>query len=413
VNTSTTTPAPVFVVCNARSGSTLLRWLIDAHDEISCPGETDVAALLQAYVESAQAVGLSVENSLVGARMVVDDLMATHLRVAGKTRWCDKSLSNVAAMDRLADAWPEARFVLLHRHAMDVIASALEASEWGLDSFGLAPYAQMSPTNGVMAVAGYWIERTAAMLDFEARHPDRCLRLRYEDLVTRTDASMQEVWRLFGADCPPGQSDAFSSPHEPLAPSDYKIWHTRSVHADSIGRGARIPPERLGIPVRDSMNQLLAMLGYEQVDDRWGSGGGELSEGATGGTLEIRLIDGHDVVSRVALQTFQTAATTSEGVDAVPSCVVAVERPTLDALCSRTENFGAALKRRTVRRYGDVPPRFGGEKQFLDGLAEYLDRSGWGLLAGTVLAGAESMGTAGSDATNSEAARPTLKVEPA
>ena len=390
---------PVFIACNARSGSTLLRWLIDAHDEISCPGETDVAALLQAYVDSAQAIGLSGDDALVRARHVVDDLMATHLAVADatKTRWCDKSLSNVHAMDRLAEAWPDARFVLLHRHAMDVIASALEASEWGLDSFGLGQYAQMSPTNGVIAVAGYWIERTAAMLDFEARHPERCLRLRYEDLVTRTDASMDEVWRLFGVEGSKG-ANAFASPHDPLAPADYKIWHTQSVHAESIGRGARIPPERLGIPVRDSMNQLLAMLGYQQVDTRWGSGGSEPVEGATDGILEIRVIDGHDVLSRVRLETFGKAGETAT-VEPVASCVVVVERSTLDALSSRTENFGAALKRRTVRRYGDVPARFGGEKQFLDGLAGYLDTSGWGLLAG-----AEFMGTAKSESMQCDAA---------
>ena len=296
---------PVFIVCNARSGSTLLRWLIDAHEEISCPGETDVAALLQAYVDSAQAIGLSIDDALVRARDVVDDLMGLHLaRTEGdKTRWCDKSLSNVNVMDRLAEAWPDARFVLLHRHAMDVIASALEASEWGLDSFGLGHYAQMSPTNAVIAVAGYWIERTAAMVDFEARHPGRCLRLRYEDLVTRTDESMEEVWDLFGVDGSQ-RSNAFAEPHDPLAPADYKIWHTRSVHAESIGRGARIPPDRLGIPVRDSMNQLLAMLGYQQVGIRWGSGGSELAEGATDGNLEIRVIDGHEVLSKVALETF-------------------------------------------------------------------------------------------------------------
>ncbi len=264
--------APVFVVCNARSGSTLLRWLIDAHDEISCPGETDIASLLNAYVDSAQATGLAFDEALVRAGAVVDDLMAAHLAEAGKARWCDKSLSNVTAMDRLAAAWPDARFVLLHRHAMDLIASALEASEWGLDGYGLAPYAQMSPTNGVIAVAGYWIERTAAMLDFEARHPGRCLRLRYEDLVTSTDVSMQGVWNLFGVDGSRRQADAFSGPHDPLAPADHKIWHTHAVNAESIGRGARIPPDRLGVPVRDSMNRLLTMLGYQQVDNFGGVG---------------------------------------------------------------------------------------------------------------------------------------------
>jgi hypothetical protein len=388
---------PVFIVCNARSGSTLLRWLIDAHEEISCPGETDVAALLQAYVDSAQAVGLSADDALARARDVVDDLMAMHLAAAaGTTRWCDKSLSNVNVMERLAEAWPDARFILLHRHAMDVIASALEASEWGLDSFGLGHYAQMSPTNPVLAVAGYWIERTAAMVDFEARHPGRCLRLRYEDLVTRTDESMDEVWDLFGVDGSQW-SDAFAASHDPLAPADYKIWHTDSVHAESIGRGARIPPDRLGIPVRDSMNQLLVMLGYQPVDAGWGSGRSELAEGASNGILEIRVVDGHDVLAKVSLEAFETEIEVD--IEPMPSCVVAVESATLDALCSRTENFGAALKRRTVRRYGDVPARFGDEKSFLDALAQYLDTSGWGLLAG-----AELMDAANSESMQCDAA---------
>ena len=147
--TSGSAPAPVFIVCNARSGSTLLRWLIDAHDEISCPGETDVAALFRHTSTRPRPSVCRSTTRLLRARNVIDDLMATQLAEARKTRWCDKSLSNVQAMDRLAEAWPEARFVLLHRHAMDVVASALEASEWGLDSFGLGQYAQMSPTNSV------------------------------------------------------------------------------------------------------------------------------------------------------------------------------------------------------------------------------------------------------------------------
>ena len=36
---------PVFVLCNARSGSTLLRFLLDAHPEIACPPETNMPSL--------------------------------------------------------------------------------------------------------------------------------------------------------------------------------------------------------------------------------------------------------------------------------------------------------------------------------------------------------------------------------
>jgi hypothetical protein len=36
---------PVFVLCNGRSGSTLLRFLLDAHPDLACPPETNLPAL--------------------------------------------------------------------------------------------------------------------------------------------------------------------------------------------------------------------------------------------------------------------------------------------------------------------------------------------------------------------------------
>ena len=39
------TAEPIFIVCNARSGSTLLRYLLDVHPDIACPSETAIAAI--------------------------------------------------------------------------------------------------------------------------------------------------------------------------------------------------------------------------------------------------------------------------------------------------------------------------------------------------------------------------------
>jgi sulfotransferase family protein len=36
---------PVFVLCMGRSGSTLLRFLLDAHPELACPPETSLPEL--------------------------------------------------------------------------------------------------------------------------------------------------------------------------------------------------------------------------------------------------------------------------------------------------------------------------------------------------------------------------------
>jgi len=36
---------PVLVLCNGRPGSTLLRFLLDAHPDLACPPETNLPAL--------------------------------------------------------------------------------------------------------------------------------------------------------------------------------------------------------------------------------------------------------------------------------------------------------------------------------------------------------------------------------
>jgi hypothetical protein len=84
----------------------------------------------------------------------------------------------------VAAIWPDAQFICLYRHRMDVIASGVEACRRGLDSFGFEVYAPRYPGNSVAAVGACWADIAAKMIDFGKRFPDRTLRVRYEDLVT-------------------------------------------------------------------------------------------------------------------------------------------------------------------------------------------------------------------------------------
>jgi hypothetical protein len=43
--------------------------------------------------------------------------------------------------------------------------------------------AMQHPLSPAAAVAEYWAAHTAALAGFEAAHPDRCLRVRYEDML--------------------------------------------------------------------------------------------------------------------------------------------------------------------------------------------------------------------------------------
>jgi len=338
--------------------------MIDAHPDIACPGETDLAVLVDAYRHTAGALGGATS---VGARNLVDGLMAGHLTATGKLRWCDKSLSNALHLDELAGLWPTGRFVLLHRHALDVVASGLEASVWGLEQYGFAHYAQMSPTNPVVALVGYWIERTSALLRFEERHPTRCLRVRYEDLVADPARVLGSLWSFLDA-APPadGVTAAFARDHGASAAADYKIWFTGAVHGASVGAGARVPADRIMPSVRAGMNELLDRLGYPVVHESWGSGDAERVPGNPG-TVELRVLEGHRVVWQRTVTVRASSGTSSDA-----GRVVAVERRALAGIASGTDNAGAALRARSIRVYGPSLGDFVAEQELVAQLAPHV-----------------------------------------
>jgi hypothetical protein len=377
--------SPVFIVCGARTGSTLVRWLVDAHPDLACPSETDVAALLQAELHTATALGAP--DPLTRARTHLDSLMAAYLHRRAKSRWCDKSLSNVTHLELLASAWPEARFLLLHRHCMDFIMSGLEAQPWGLLDYGFSEFAARAPGDDVTALAAYWIDRSTKMLRFEQSWPERCLRIRYEDLVSKTDDVVSALWSFLGAE-PPANAveEAFSCPHDGFGPADYKVWYTTRVHGDSVGIGACVPPDRVRGPVRGSVNDLLGELGYDdRVDAGWGSGGLVVGDGSSvvmpgvpgdDGLLELRVVRGGLVVWHRAID---PAAAGDGGWALVDhedrrptTSIVAVETQVLRPLITGSQNLGDALRKRTVRYYGPPLADFAQEQAVFQGLVGFV-----------------------------------------
>jgi sulfotransferase family protein len=276
---------PVFVLCNGRSGSTLLRFLLDAHPDLACPPETNLPALcvqlatVWSLIEGAplspnrgdEPPGVP-EAAIAGVRATLDSMLGPYLRRRGKKRYCDKSLSTARFAGLLMRVYPGARFICLYRHPMDVIASGIEACPWGLNGYGFDSYIASTPGNAVLAIARFWTENVAAMLEAEKRFPDRCLRVRYEDLVTDAEETAARIFAFIDAPPAPGISRAcFSSDRERFGPGDHKIWFTSEVSAGSIGRGWSVPAAMIPPPVLDQVNELAAALGYRAVGDGWGT----------------------------------------------------------------------------------------------------------------------------------------------
>lgn len=139
-------PAP-FVVGVPRSGTTLLRLLLDAHPDLAIPPETDFgawlaqvdgrvdgrAALIEALVAwpSWRELGMRREELVTLAaglepcspQVLLRAGYLAYARRHGATRWGDKTPQHLGAMSRLAAAFPEARFLHVVRDGRDVLAS--------------------------------------------------------------------------------------------------------------------------------------------------------------------------------------------------------------------------------------------------------------------------------------------------
>ena len=110
--------APVFVICTLRSGSTLLRVLLDSHSQIRSPHELHLRYVSvhfdQKWSErSMKELGL---DTRAADYLLWDRLLHRELTASRKSIIADKTPNNVFIVDRLREAWPDARFIFLLRH---------------------------------------------------------------------------------------------------------------------------------------------------------------------------------------------------------------------------------------------------------------------------------------------------------
>ncbi len=209
---------------------------------------------------------------MAGIRHTMDLMVGSYLGRRRKQRYCDKSLGTAGYAELLARVYPQARFICLYRHPMDVIASGLEACPWGLGGYGFDPYIAATPGNAVLALARFWASNAAEVLGVEERFPGFCHRVRYEDLVADPERATAQVFSFIGASPAQGISTAcFSGERERFGPADYKIWRTSEITADSVGRGWSVPASMILPSVLAEVNELAGKLGYVPVDDAWGT----------------------------------------------------------------------------------------------------------------------------------------------
>jgi len=210
---------PAFIVGADRSGTTLLRLIVNEHPLVAVPAETwflidlmdefgvtgklDGPQLTRAieivgkkrrwrnfHVSCDELRSRLEERPQISLEEFFDTLMSLEIAPTGKPRWVDKTPEYVLHIGRLVTVFPTAKFVHITRDGRDVFRS-LRKQRWR----GRTP----------LRIASYW----AACIDagLAAGHtlgPGQMLSIRYEDLVLDMEATTRRVCRFLDLSYDPG-----------------------------------------------------------------------------------------------------------------------------------------------------------------------------------------------------------------
>lgn len=264
--------APVFVLSLERSGSTLLRNILDAHPEIFSPAQLHIGSLchwmyLTSYCSISQlSTHLSEQERQATARVevkrVVSELMQGYASKKNKRIWCDKTTRNINYIDILSSVFPDAKFICLYRNCLDFVYSNMSVSKLGFME-EIAPYIKRNPYNIVSAIIDYWVDSNYAIYGFEQKNKEKCFRVTYEETVSTPDETLNALFGFLGLNW---QSDlfdqVFSSKGKGPVDGDIKFQFSTEISTASIGQGASIPLTSIPDPQRHRLNDLLVKLGY-------------------------------------------------------------------------------------------------------------------------------------------------------
>jgi protein-tyrosine sulfotransferase len=240
---------PLFILSGPRSGSTLLRYILDSHIDIASPGEIALGTTCKHLAEVIDGTLGEASPSLSRAerekmvhseiREVVNRIMSVYLALKGKRMWCEKTVTSVLHLPLLSAVFPDARYVCLYRDTLDTAHSCLECSRLGFME-ELRPYVARQPDNLVAAMVSAWIDSTSTALDFEQRNAERCCRIRYEDLVTAPEQTVRRLLDFIGVGWQADLLDSVFSRRHDQGGGDFKILFTDRIDPTRVGSGRLI-----------------------------------------------------------------------------------------------------------------------------------------------------------------------------
>jgi hypothetical protein len=242
-----TEPAPFFIVGSERSGTTMLRLMLNRHSRLCVPPESHfitrlydrfdtpppAATFLQALADDDRFREWNLPISAVAVpgdaapswSELFGAVFRAYAATQGKVRWGDKTPIYVARVDALRAIFgPGVKVIQIVRDGRDVVAS-MRGMKWNRGS--------------VWDNAKTWsADVQKARADGRAAGPDAYHEVVYERIIADPEGELRGVCRHLGEPYEPGMLEFFEDAATAI-PAHRQTWHanaTRPANDSAIGR---------------------------------------------------------------------------------------------------------------------------------------------------------------------------------
>jgi hypothetical protein len=225
--------SPVFIIGVPRSGTTLLRVLLDSHPQIAAlpespwllgayGGDSSLRSLLTDLTDGPFGVvrnvsGITPSHVLAAGRRLLDELFEPFMRERNKQMLVFKTPDDIPHLDFLLKLAPDAHYLHITRDGRDVCMSQL--AKKGSFFEDLKSFGRLSYANAFRR----WVEWEQRVRSLLHQPGVRVCHVKYEDLIADPKAALERITAFLGVPFEAAMLDYAAAEH------DYPSWEAGST----------------------------------------------------------------------------------------------------------------------------------------------------------------------------------------